>query len=274
MPVPENETLVLMAQTWRTTADLCADLDERGFLTPTDLPVWTVKDVLSHIVGTERTLRGESVPDIDACGDHVRNALGAFNERWVDSLRGHSGAEVLATFRDVTEAQVADRARLTADELATPMQTPFGEMALVEFLGIRLFDSFAHEQDIRRALNRRGNLDGDVARVAVHRGASALPRAVGKAARGLPDGTGVEVVVDGEVGGRWVVVVTGGRGAMAGDEPDAGAVDAGLRAGPDAFLRLVWGRVSPDLLERDGSLVLSGDVDLARRAAVGLNITP
>lgn len=268
-----NQTVANLDATWRTIAELCAGLDEPGFLTATDLPGWTVKDVLSHILGTERSLRGEMPPDIEAVGDHVRNDLGAFNERWVDSLRRSSGAEVLAQFHEVTEAQAADRYRLTADELAAPGPTVFGEMPLEQWLNVRLFDSFSHEQDIRRALHRPGNLDGEPARRAVMRGVSILPRAVGKAARGMADGVRVETVVDGAVGGRWVVAVTGGRGALE-DEPAEGDVSAGLRADADVFLRLVWGRVTPERAEHAGGLSVSGDRDLARRVAAGLNITP
>lgn len=268
-----NQTVAGLDATWRTIANLCAGLDEAGFLTPTDLPGWTVKDVLSHILGTERSLRGETPPDLDAVGDHVRNDLGAFNERWVDSLRRLSGAEVLIQFREVTEAQAADRYRLTAEELAALGPTVFGEMSLEQWLNVRLFDSFSHEQDIRRALHRPGNLDGEPARRAVLRGVSVLPRAVGKAARGMPDGVRFEAVVDGAVGGRWVVAVSGGRGALE-DAPLEGGFAAGLRADADAFLRLVWGRVTPEVAEHDGGLTVSGDGDLARRVAAGLNITP
>ena len=273
MAAEPNQTVASLDQTWRTIAELCAGLDEAGYLTPTDLPGWTVKDVLSHILGTERSLRGEMPPDIDARGDHVRNELGAFNERWVDSLRSRSGAEVLTQYREVTEAQAAARYRLTPDELAAPGPTIFGEMALEQWLNVRLFDSFSHEQDIRRALNRPGNMDGEAARRAVLRGVSILPRAVGKAARDMPDGVRVETVVDGALGGRWVVVVTGGRGALD-DAPLEAGVDAGLRADADTFLRLVWGRVTPEVAEHDGGLMLSGDPGLARRVAAGLNITP
>ena len=269
-----NEVVALLDETWRTTAGLCDGLDEAGFLAATDLPGWTVKDLLSHILGTERTLRGEAAPDIDAGGDHVRNDLGAFNERWVESLRSSSGSQVLALFRQVTSAQAADRSRLSAEELAAVVPTPFGEMPLEQWLDVRLFDCFSHEQDIRRALHRPGNLDGALARRAVLRGVSALPRAAGRAARGMGDGVRVEAAVEGEVGGRWVVAVTGGRGALVDDAPAVETVDAGLRADADVFLRLVWGRVSPDRVESGGELFLWGDVDLARRTAAGLNITP
>jgi uncharacterized protein (TIGR03083 family) len=265
-------TVELLDQTWRIIAGLCAGLDEAEFLTPTDCPGWSVKDILAHILGTERTLRGEPVPEVEAGGDHVRNALGAFNERWIVARHGTPGPAVLAEYREVTEAQTAARRRLTAAELAEEVPTPFGLMPLALFLEVRLFDCFSHEQDIRRALGRPGNLDGEVARRAAERGVRGLARAAGKAARDQPDGTRVELAVHGAEGSPWAIVVSGGRGAPA--AADAAAATAALRMDLDTFLRLVWGRVSPEAVEADGGLRLSGDLGLARRVAALLNITP
>jgi uncharacterized protein (TIGR03083 family) len=271
MTEPASQTVELLDETWRAIAALCEGLTEAELLTPTDCPGWSVKDILSHILGTERTLRGETAPDVDAGGDHVKNDLGRFNEQWVESLRSSPGAEVLAEFRDVTAAQTRARRRLGAAEMDEVVFTPFGEMPLASWLDIRLFDCFSHEQDIRHALGRPGNLDGGAAARALHRGVAALPRAVGRAARGMPDGTRAQVVVEGDLGGSWEVEVTGGRGAMA---EAAGSVDASLRADLDTFLRLLWGRVAVDHAESEGGLVVTGDTSLGRRIAAGLNVMP
>lgn len=46
-------------------------------------------------------LAGEANPEVDITGrDHVRNDIGALNERWVEHLRAKSPAEMLAMFRD------------------------------------------------------------------------------------------------------------------------------------------------------------------------------
>lgn len=265
------ETVELLEQTWRAIADVCEGLDEAGFLTPTDCPGWTVKDILSHILGTERSLRGETPPDVEIAHDHVKNDLGRFNELWVESRRGVPGSEVLADFREVTSAQTADRRRLAAADMNASLFTPFGEMSLARWLGIRLFDCYSHEQDIRDALRRPGGLDGGTAREALRRGVESLPRAVGRAARGMPDGTRAQIAVDGELGGVWEIEVTGGRGRPS--DP-TGAVDAALRADLHTFFRLLWGRVSVQRAEAEGGLVLTGDIDLGRRIAAGSNVMP
>lgn len=262
-----RETIELLDQTWRTIAELCDGLDADGYRTPTDCPGWTVKDMLSHILGTERALRGEPPPDVVTAGAHVRNELGRFNEQWVESRRAASGPDVLAEFREVTAAQIVDRRRLAPAALIEIVPTPFGEMPLWRWLDIRLFDSFSHEQDIRRALGKPGNLDGEQARRAARRGVDGLPRAVGKAARGRPDGLRVEVVVEGDLGGSWVVVVNDGRGAFSEDE---GPIESELRMDLDTFLRLVWGRVAVSRVENNGRLQLTGSLDLGRRVAAGL----
>ena len=262
-----RETIELLDQTWRTIAELCDGLDEAGYRTPTDCPGWTVKDMLSHILGTERTLRGEAPPDVITAGAHVRNELGRFNEQWVESRRAASGPDVLAEFREVTAAQIVDRRRLAAAALIEVVPTPFGEMPLWRWLDIRLFDSFTHEQDIRRALGKPGNLDGEQARRALRRGVDALPRAVGKAARGRPDGLRVGVVVEDDLGGSWVVVVNDGRGAFSEDE---GPLESELRMDLDTFLRLLWGRVPVSRVEDNGRLRLTGSLDLGRRVAAGM----
>ncbi len=46
-------------------------------------------------------------------------------------------------------------------------RTPFGvEMPYRALMEIRVFDAFAHEQDIRRATGRNGNLTGPAAAIA------------------------------------------------------------------------------------------------------------
>lgn len=266
-----TETVELLDQTWRTIAGLCEGLDEAGFLTPTECPGWTVKDILSHILGTERSLRGEPAPAVDGAGDHVKNDLGRFNELWVESRRSVTGREVLADFREVTAAQTAERRRLSEADMEAPVFTPFGEMPLADWLDIRLFDCFSHEQDIRHALRRPGGLDGGAAQRALRRGVSSLPRAVGRAARGMRDGTRGQLAVEGELGGAWEVEVRGGRGRLS--DP-TGAPDASLRADLDTFFRLLWGRLTVEDAEAEGRLVLSGDAELGRRIGAGLNVMP
>lgn len=267
-----SASVELLNETWSAIATLCADLDERGFLTSTDCPGWTVKDVLSHILGTERSLRGEPAPEAEVGGDHIRNHLGRFNERWVASRRSLPGSAVLAEFLMVTAEQTQARRCLTREELAAPTPTPFGEMPMETWIDTRLFDCFSHEQDIRRALGRPGGLAGAAADRAVQRGAVRLPRTVGRALRGSPDGTRIEVVIDDDPDCRWLVEIRSGRGELA--DGAAGRADATLSMDRETFLCLIWGRWTAKRAEASGRLALTGDAGLARLAASNLTITP
>ena len=57
----------------------------------TDCPGWSVKDNLSHIIGTEATILGRPAPDHDP-GEKpwIRNPVGAGNEIHVDYRRSRT----------------------------------------------------------------------------------------------------------------------------------------------------------------------------------------
>ena len=59
---------------------------------------------------------------------------------------------MLAEFDEVVPRRLAQLRAMTEEELATPGWSPIGEVPYREFMGVRLFDSWMHEQDMRRAL--------------------------------------------------------------------------------------------------------------------------
>ena len=75
---------------------------------PTECPGWDVKDQLSHLIGIERAIMGEAVPEWDGpLGDHVKNDFAATNERFVAVRRALPGSAVRAEFVDVTTTRLA-----------------------------------------------------------------------------------------------------------------------------------------------------------------------
>ena len=89
-----------LAAEWAAIDELCRGLDDAEWDLATDCPGWTVRDQISHIIGTERVLAGESGPPAPAtAGPHVRNPIGEANEAWVAERRGRPGSEVLAELR-------------------------------------------------------------------------------------------------------------------------------------------------------------------------------
>ena len=146
---------------WQSISELAESFSDEDWKTVTECPGWTVQDQVVHIIGIERTLLGDPTPEVDLPSDlpHVKNDVGAMNEAWIESRRGHSGAEVLAEFREVTAERLRRVSAMSDDELGAPTPSPVGEVPYRDFLAVRVFDSWIHEQDIRRALGRPGGWD-------------------------------------------------------------------------------------------------------------------
>src|SRR5580765_932495 len=96
-----TDTIDKLEAIWRSVSALCAELDESQWKLPTDLAGWTVQDNLAHLIGTERRLQGlPAAPAPDTMGDHVKNAIGQFNEAEVESRRSNTGAQVLSEWNE------------------------------------------------------------------------------------------------------------------------------------------------------------------------------
>ena len=68
------------------------ELSEAEWALPTECPGWDVKDQLSHLIGIERAIMGEPVPEwSETMGDHVKNDFAATNERFVAVRRARPG---------------------------------------------------------------------------------------------------------------------------------------------------------------------------------------
>lgn len=256
----------LLEATWASTARVGASLSPAEWALPTDCPGWSVRDQVAHLIGTERAVEGAPLPMEPVAAPHVRNALGAFNEAWVEHYRAMPPAEVLADFRAVTARRLSALAATSDEELDAVRPSPLGDMPYRDFLAIRVFDSFAHEQDVRRATGRRGGADGPVARLAVGRCLAGMPKAVAKQA-GAPDGTVVEFDVTGPAGRTATVVVDRGRGRL---EVGGASFDVRLTLEAETLWCLALGRWDAG---RAGDLVgLEGDRELGTRVIAGMNI--
>ena len=80
---------------------------------PTACPGWSVKDNVSHVIGTEAMLLGRPLPEVELPDDlaHVRNDIGRYNEVWVETYRPRRPAEVVADLRSVVAERRAALAR-------------------------------------------------------------------------------------------------------------------------------------------------------------------
>lgn len=217
-----NEQAVVdkIAAVWQSITELCTPLTEAEWKTATDCPGWSVQDQVSHLVGAERRFMGYPSPDhTPADLSHVKNESGERNEALVDFRRSWPGAKVLDEFKEVTTERLQMLRNASAEDFAAETQTPLGPGTLLSLIEIRAFDAWIHEQDMRRALNRPGHLEGIAAEHSVGRCASAMPFVVGRKAQ-APDGSTVVFDLTGPAG-RTLTVHVDGKRANVVDAPPA-----------------------------------------------------
>lgn len=261
----------LLQTEWRTIAELVRDFSDEQWALPTALPGWSVKDNISHIIGTERAFSGEPAPDVDV--SHLTYLTGPFPaamEPWIEARRSVAPAEVARELVEVTDGRVATLAAMSEEEMDTVGWSPVGEVPYRQFMRVRLFDCWMHEQDIRRAVGKPGHLEGPIVDVALERFVGALGFVVGKKA-GAPDGSSVVFLVDGPEPRQYAVVVDG-RAAVVPDPPASPTVTIALPL--TSFVALGGGRWTREEAEAAGGLEVRGDEELGRRVLDAMAFTP
>jgi uncharacterized protein (TIGR03083 family) len=268
MTYNRDQLVAELTRVWTSLAELGGELSDDEWGRPTACPGWTVRDQLSHIVGTEAMLLGRPTPEVDI-GDaaHVRNDIGRFNEPWVAERRDRHPAELLEELVAVTGMRAEQLEGMTQDDFDRENWTPAGRDTYGRFMQIRVFDQWMHEQDIREAVGRPGSLDGPVAERALAEASNALGFLIGKRA-GAPDGSSVRIELTGPIQRTFDVVVEG-RARLV-EEPVAEPT-ATVTTDSTTFMRLAGGRIDPSEPLADGRVKLSGDTDLAERVARNLD---
>ncbi|BCK58260.1 maleylpyruvate isomerase family mycothiol-dependent enzyme [Nocardia wallacei] len=269
-PPSHAELTAALSEQWDALARLVADLDEKGWRTPTSLPGWTVFDVIAHVVGTESMLLGTPPPRVDADVrgfEHVRNEIGALNETEIESRRGRSGAELLAEFREVTDRRRKALAETSTDAWATLTESPVGTVPYGRFMQVRLFDCWMHEHDIADALGVTVDEGGPRAEFAFAELVPTIGRAVVKKAQ-APDGSRLTISLTGPVT-RQLHIVVDGRAELVDALDGPATVTIELPSG--LFARLRGGRTSADAHLDEFTIV--GDKVLGDRLIRGLAFT-
>ncbi len=253
------EGIDTLEEIWSSIASLTESLSDEQWSTPTDCPGWDVKDHLSHIIGTERSMAGEPTPPLDvATASHVRNPIGEANERWVVSRRGVPGAQVRLEFIEVAAERCRSLRSLGADAFERVGWSPVGDVPLRVFLEVRAMDCWIHEQDLRLALGRAGGRGGRGEEVSLYRVELALGQVLGKGVR-PPEGASITVVLNGPLPRRYRYEIVEGRarsveGATSTSTVELDALD---------YLLRFSGRISTAQLLSDEATAISGDPALA-----------
>ena len=260
----------LLDRAWNSISELCERLEEPEWDLPTDLPGWTVRDAMSHMIGTELMLSGEQTPAAPGVmGDHVRNGIGELNEAWVDARRGRSGHEMLTEFRDVTTKRLAQLRSMEPAEFDALGFTPDGEGPYRRFMEIRVFDCWEHEQDIRRAVGQPGHLDGPVAAHSVAEVTSKLGYIVGKRA-GVPDNTTVVFDITGSLP-MLLPVYVDGRARILDREPSDPTTTIHLDT--ETYNAMACGRWTADQAQQSGRVRVTGDTEIGQRVLDNMAFT-
>ncbi|MGW8377695.1 maleylpyruvate isomerase family mycothiol-dependent enzyme [Streptomyces sp. ODS28] len=253
---------------------LVTPLAEGEWNRPTACTGWSVRDVVSHIIGIECELLGDPRPIHSLPRDlyHVVDDRSRHMEVQVDVRRHHTGPEMTSEL----EYTVIRRSRQLRNEKrgpqdAVPHVLPGKEkITLEQLLQLRAFDVWVHEQDIRRALGKPGNLDSAGAYVARDVLIAGLPKVVAKEAA-APANSAVVVDVSGPVEFLRTVRVDGeGRGSVDGSPSLGPAVTLSLDW--ETYVRLACGRVRVDAVA--DRVKIEGDAPLATAILNNFAVTP
>ncbi|MEU7317242.1 maleylpyruvate isomerase family mycothiol-dependent enzyme [Streptomyces sp. NPDC007083] len=262
-------------QSMEAISELVTSLVEGEWNGRTECPGWSVRDVVSHIIGVECELLGDPRPIHSLPRDiyHVRDEVSRHMEVQVDVRRHHTGPEMTSEF----EYTLIRRARQLRNEKRSAEAEvnsvlPFGprKLPLERQLTLRAFDVWVHEQDLRRALDKPGNLDSPGAQVARDVFLAGLPKVVAKDA-GAPPNCAVVFDVSGPVEFMRTVRV---------DQDGRGTVDSSVSLGPAVTLAMDWetysrlaaGRVRPEAVA--DRVKIDGDADLADAVLKHFAVTP
>uniref|UniRef100_UPI003F49A9E5 maleylpyruvate isomerase family mycothiol-dependent enzyme n=1 Tax=Spirillospora sp. CA-290852 TaxID=3240041 RepID=UPI003F49A9E5 len=188
MNEPMRATTAAYEQTVRSTIALAGAFGDADWERPTECPGWTVKDQVSHLVGVELQLLGDPQPDIEVPEfDHIRNEFGRSMEKAVHARRPVPGPEVVAELADVLERRLAQVPGIAPDLAVTLPDGNDGTYA--HLMKFRAMDCWTHEQDIRRAVGRPGNLDAPAAHCFWELLSKGLPIVVARFAKAGPGRT-------------------------------------------------------------------------------------
>ncbi|MFE1797083.1 MULTISPECIES: maleylpyruvate isomerase family mycothiol-dependent enzyme [unclassified Streptomyces] len=253
-------------------SDLVSPLVEGEWNRRTPCPGWSVRDLVSHVIGLDCEALGDPRPIHTLPRDlyHVTNEHQRYMEMQVDVRRHHTAPEMTSEL----EYTIIRRNRQLRNESRRPdalVRGPLGtEVTLEESMRNRAFDLWVHEQDLRTTLGRPGNLDSPGAYIARDVLLSRLPKVVAKDA-GAPANSAIVFDVHGPVEFLRTVRV---------DADGVGSIDGSPSLGPAATLALDWetyfrlacGRVTPESVA--DRLKTEGDPDLTAAILHNFTVTP
>ena len=252
-------------ETWRSINELVGSLLPAQFDAATACPGWTVRDVLSHLIGFELMVQGVVPPTpTGAYGPHVKNPIGELNEAFVDQRRDRSGAQVRQEFRDVSSRSLSILRAKSDDEWEIVGWSPEGNVPFHRFQETRLLDSWIHLQDLRDALLEPQDDHGVGEEVVVNRFEAAIPYVVGRRVN-APDDTTVRFNLLGRLARTISVRVVNGRAVAMGTLQEAPTVE--ITTPVALFWRRAAGRITGEAFLAASATQVRGSYALANQIA-------
>ncbi|MFF8869734.1 maleylpyruvate isomerase family mycothiol-dependent enzyme [Streptomyces massasporeus] len=259
-----HSTLQPYADAWthsiEAISELLQPLAEAEWNRRTPCPGWSVRDVVSHVIGLDCEMLGDPRPIHSLPRDlfHVTNEHQRYMEMQVDVRRHHTAPEMTSELEYV----IIRRNRQLRNESRDPgtkVRGPLGsELTLEESMRRHAFDVWVHEQDLRTALGRPGNLDSPGALIARDVLLGELPRVVAEDAQ-APRSSAIVLDVHGPVEFlRTIRVDIQGRGTL--ETAPALGPAATLTLDWETYVRLACGRVTAESVS--DRLKTEGDPEL------------
>jgi len=255
LPPPDKAAIVqAVAAERRRTLELLRGLPPAGFDPPTALPGWRVREVVAHLITTDRgSVTGGILPSALGKGT---DKLEAWNERVVPAWAARPVPDLIAGL---------ERWGRWFDRLIRTVPAPVWRANIATNWGpgagcaiwARAYDEWVHRQDIRRALGEPDE------RTDLSAPAGLLLRAIGfLTPRRLRARTGqVAISLDGGALAEWRYDLSARSSGPVG--PLDGEPDARIQAEGPAFVMASAGRDPFGALRSSGSLTIEGDEALA-----------
>lgn len=257
---------------WASVGDFLAlleELPEDQWATPTDLPGWDVRACASHTAHLESILAGgpEETADVGE-PPHVTGMMGLYTEIGVVNRKDVAAEEIIEEIRTATGKRY-DWLQANMPEAADAKpETIFGGVPWDwrTLLRNRPLDVWMHEQDIRRAVDRPGNMDTLGAQHTADYLVEGFGKVVGKHVQ-PPPGTTAVLAVEGSPT-QAVEVDADGRAQRLSTPPEEPTVRLDMDRG--TFIVLGGGRrtTPPE------AVTVTGDRDLGQRIIERMGTTP
>ncbi|MFC4501362.1 MULTISPECIES: maleylpyruvate isomerase family mycothiol-dependent enzyme [Streptomyces] len=245
-----HPTLQPYADAWthsiESISELVKPLVEGEWNWRTPCPGWSVRDVVSHVIGLDSEMYGDPRPIHSLPRDlyHVTTDIQRYMEGQVDVRRHHTAPEMTSEL----ELMIIRRNRQLRNETRQPttvVRGPLGtELTLEESMRGHAFNVWVHEQDLRTAVGRPGNLDSPGAHIARDVLLDELPSVVADRSE-APRSSAVVFDVNGPIEFlRTIRVDIQGRGTL--ETVPALGPAASFTLDWETYVRLACGRVTPE----------------------------